>query len=239
MKALKHRKGVALAVAGVVVAAGAIAVDLPALANTNKGKTTHAKTVKAKTTKSSAGKSAVKTGTTTPPAPPALGDNDGDGHHGFGPGGPGGAQALKEVLADLVTKGTISQEQSDAIVAALQAKRDAMQKAEADFRAKATQVMADVLGLTLDEFNAKRANQTLPEPTDAQRAELRTKLDALRTSLGLPTGGPGMGRPGDGDGDHGPGMGRPGDRGPGMDGPGAGAPGMGMRGHGHHGGRSF
>ncbi|NBO46393.1 MAG: hypothetical protein EBU85_05195 [Actinobacteria bacterium] len=61
------------------------------------------------------------------------------------------------------------------------------------------------------------ANHTL-QVTDAQRTEIKTKLDALRTSLGLPVGGPGRG-----DGDHG------------MGGPGAGGFGMGMRGH--HGGR--
>ena len=226
MKAPKHRKGVALAVAGVVVAAGAVAIDLPALANTNKGKAATSKTVKTKTAKS---KTVAKSGTTTPPAPPAIGDNDGDGPRGFGPGGPGAAQALTDVLADLVSKGTITKEQSDAITSALQAKRDAMQKAEESFRSQAAAIIAGVLGLTVDEFNTKRANHTLPEPTDAQRQEIKTKLDALRTSLGLPAGGPGGG-PHDG----GPGMGRPGDGGPGM-----GAPGVGMRGHGHHGGPGF
>lgn len=248
MKAPKNAKGLALVVAGVVVAAGAVAVDLPALANTNKSKPAATKTVKAKST---AVKQSVKAGTTTsptvPPAPP-VGDRDGDGPRGFGHGDP---QVLTSVLADLVSKGTITQAQSDAITAALQAKRDAAEKAENDFREKATGIIAGVLGLTVDEFNAKRADRTLPEPTDAQRTEIKTKLDALRTSLGLPMGGPGMdhhGGPGmGGRGDGGPGMGGRGDGdgdggtggpgGPGMGGMGMGGPGMGMRGH--HGGRGF
>lgn len=227
MKTSKNAKGLALAIAGAVLAAGTAAVSIPALANTNKGKTTN-KTVKVKDASSKA-KSALKLGTNTTPQPPKFGDNDGDGpgdRHGRGGfGGPAAAQALKDVLADLVTKGTITQEQSDAITSALQAKRDAAMKAASDFRSKADGIIAEVLGLTVDEFNAKRADRTLPKPTDAQRAEIKTKLDALRTSLGLPAGGPGRG---DGDG---PGMGDPG-----MGAPGFNGPGFGTRG-GHHAGK--
>jgi hypothetical protein len=220
MKTFKNAKGMALAVAGLVLAAGTAVVNIPALANTGKGKTTTNKGVKVKTT--------VKSGTTTPPQPPTFGDNDGDGprgHGGFGGPDGAGAQALKDVLADLVTKGTITQEQSDAITSALDAKRTAAQKAESDFRTQADAIIAGVLGITVDELNTQRANHTL-QVTDAQRQTIKTKLDALRTSLGLPTGGFGRG---DGDGD-GPGMGAPG-----AGGPGAGGPGMGMRSH--HGGR--
>lgn len=225
MKTSKNAKGMALAVAGVVLAAGTAAVNIPALANTNKGKTATTKSVK--TT------SSVKSDTTTP-QPPTFGDNDGDGPHGPGGrdgfGGPAGAKALTDVLADLVTKGTITQAQSDAITSALQAKRDAAQKAETDFRTKADGIIAEVLSITVDELNTQRANHTL-QVSDAQRSEIKTKLDALRTSLGLPAGGPGRGHGhDDGDGD-GPGLG-----GPGANGPGASGPGFGMRG-GHHGGR--
>lgn len=236
MKAPRN-KALALAVAGVVVAAGAVAVDLPAWANTNKGKTASSKTVKGK---SGATKASVKASTTTP-APTPADDHDGDGDggrgHGFGPGDP---QALTAVLADLVSKGTITQAQSDAITAALQAKRDAAQQAEDTFHSKIAAIFADALGLSVDEFNAKRASHTLPEPTAAQWTQINTKINELRTSLGLPTGqvgpagapgmhgdGPGFGGRGDGDGD-----------GPRFD---AGTTGtgqsLGMRGH--HGGRGF
>ena len=221
MKTSNNAKGMALAIAGAVLAVGTAAVSIPALANTNKAKTTTNKSVNAN--------NSVKAGTNTTPQPPTFGDNDGDGRDGRrggdGFGGQGAAQALKDVLADLVTKGTITQAQSDAITSALQAKRDAAVKAESDFRNKADGIIAGVLGLSVDDFKAKMANHTLPRPTDAQMNEIKTKLDALRASLGLPAGGPGRG---DGDGD-GPGMGAPGAGGPG-------GPGFGMRG-GHHGGR--
>ena len=225
MSTEQSSKRVALLVAGAVLAAGTAAVSVPALANSAKhkgAKTTAAASVKAK--------SAVKSGTNTPPVPPQVGDGDNDGPGGHGPDG----QALKSVLADLVTKGTITQAQSDAIIAALDAKRAADQKAEDSFRTQAAAIVAGVLGITVDQLNADRANHTMPQVTDAQRQEIKTKLDALRTSLGLPVGGPdGQGGPGGpgGDGDNdGPGMGQ----GMGM---GQGGPGMGFGGHHHRGGR--
>ena len=206
MKTRVSTKTIAMGTAAGLLIAGLAAIGIPAIAANNGHKVVATKSVgKAKTTKVKA-KNGVASSSTTPTVPPVLppvGDGDGDGdfgHRGMGPDGMGPdgdrAQVLKDTLAELVTKGTITQEQSDAIIAALEAKRTAADTARAELRAKADAIIAEVLGITVEEFKTKMQNHTLTPPTAEQMQEIRTKLDALRTSLGLPAeplGGPGMG----------------------------------------------
>ena len=97
------------------------------------------------------------TTTTTAPAEDATPMPD----HGFrfGPLGnhqPG--QALDEVLSDLVSKGTITQDQSDAITAGLEAKRTEAQAARDEARQQAQETRAQLESfwadgvLTVDEI---------------------------------------------------------------------------------------
>ena len=109
------------------------------------------------------------------------------------PMGVHGMSALPEVLTALVTKGTLTQAQADAITSGLSAKQAAAQAAEQNFRTQADAVIAQVLGITVDQLNTARRNHVKPQVTDAQRAEIKSKLDALRTSLGLPTPPQGLG----------------------------------------------
>lgn len=221
MKTRFSTKTIAMGTATGLLVAGIAAIGIPAIAANNGHKAAATKSVgKAKTTKATP-KGRVAAGATAPTVPPAppVGDDygDGDGDFGRGPGGPdmgpgmhdgmhdgmhegrgpGGAQALKDTLAELVTKGTLSQEQSDAITSALDAKRTAADAKRAEIRAKADAIIAEVLGLTVEEFKTKATNHTLPTPTAEQMQQIQTKLAELRTSLGLPAepqGGFGMGR---------------------------------------------
>ncbi|MEI7655154.1 MAG: hypothetical protein WCJ22_00040 [Actinomycetes bacterium] len=104
-----------------------------------------------------------------------------------------GTSELPAVLKDLVTKGTLTQAQADAIANGLAAKQAAAQAAEQNFRTQADAVIAQVLGITVDQLSTARRNHVKPQVTDAQRAEIKSKLDALRTSLGLPTPPQGLG----------------------------------------------
>jgi hypothetical protein len=204
MKSQRSSRNVAMATAAGVLVAGIAAISIPALANVTGGKATAVSTkAKPKVTVAKPSNKSVSTPTTPPSVGPVEdGDNDGgfdapdgqagdgDNHGGFGPGDGQAGQALKDVLADLVTKGTITQAQSDAVTSALAAKRTAEQTARDAIRAKFDAIVAGVLGLTTEEFATQMKNHTLPQPTDAQRQEIKTKLDALRTSLGLPAEGP-------------------------------------------------
>ena len=166
------------------------------------------------------------------------------------PDGWHGTSELPAVLTTLVTKGSLTQAQVDAINAGLDAKRAAAQAAEDKFRSQADAIIAGVLGITVEQLQSDRQNHVRPQLTQAQKAEIKTKLDALRTSLGLPIPRHGMG-PGHGPGmgpGHGPGIGDGDGDGETADGQGMGpghGPGMGqgrgdgMRGHGHHGHRGF
>ena len=104
-----------------------------------------------------------------------------------------GTSELPAVLKDLVTKGTLTQAQAGAIANGLAAKQAAAQAAEQNFRTQADAVIAQVLGITVDQLSTARRNHVKPQVTDAQRAEIKSKLDALRTSLGLPTPPQGLG----------------------------------------------
>ena len=115
---------------------------------------------------------------------------------------------LASVLSGLVSKGTITQEQSDAITSGIDAKVAEQQKAMTEFRAKADELIAKAHGLTVEQFKAQRQAHTLTPLTDAARTALQADLQALATSLGLPADGPWMRGPG-----MGLGMGRDGDRG--------------------------
>lgn len=115
---------------------------------------------------------------------------------------------LGSVLSGLVSKGTITQEQSDAITSGIDAKIAEQEKAMTDFRTKADALIAKAHGLTVEQFKAQRAARTLTPLTDAERTKLQADLTALATSLGLPADGPWMKGPG-----MGLGMGREGGRG--------------------------
>ena len=212
MKNRQNSRNVAMAAAAAVFVAGIAAISIPALATGGNHAVVGTKH-KHKPAIAKVRKQGVSSGTqTTPPSVGPVEDGDNDGGFGtpggpvgaggfgaggdqgrFGPGGPGGGpahQAMTEVLADLVTKGTITQEQSDAITSALDAKRTAAQSLRDNMRTQVDAIVAGVFGLTTEEFTTQMKNHTLPQPTDAQRQEIKTKLDALRTSLGLPAEGP-------------------------------------------------
>lgn len=204
MKTRFSTKTIAMGTAAGLLIAGLAAIGIPAIAANNGHKVVATKSVgKAKATKTKA-KNGVATSTTSPSVPPTIppaedGDGDGGfGRHGMGPNGmgPDRGQVLKDTLGELVTKGTITQAQSDAILAALDAKRAAADSRRAQLRAKADAIIAEVLGITVEEFKTKMQNHTLTPPTAEQMQQIKTKLDELRTSLGLPAeplDGPGMG----------------------------------------------
>lgn len=104
--------------------------------------------------------------------------------------GPKGApiadQNFSSYLDQLVAKGVITSAQSAAILDAMKSKRaDRQAKMEA-FAAKADVIIAGVLGMSVEKFCAARANRLLPPLTHEQKALIRTKLDALAHSMGLP-----------------------------------------------------
>lgn len=107
---------------------------------------------------------------------------------------------LGSVLSGLVSKGTITQEQSDAITAGIDAKISEQEKARAEFRTKADALIAKAHGLSVEEFKAQRDSHTLTPLTSEQRTQLQKDLQALATSLGLPADGSWMRGHGRGDG---------------------------------------
>lgn len=216
MKTRFSTKTIAMGTAAGLLIAGLAAIGIPAIAANNGHKVVATKSVgKVKATKTKAQNRAAAgtTSPSTPPAIPPVGDGD-VGRHGMDPDGmgPDRGQVLKDTLGELVSKGTITQEQSDAILAALEAKRTAAETKRAEFRAKADAIIADVLGITVEEFKTKMQNGTLTPPTADQKQQIKSKLEELRTSLGLPAqrhGGPGKrhGHQGGKRGHGGPGMG--------------------------------
>ena len=110
---------------------------------------------------------------------------------------------MSSVLKDLVGKGTLTQAQSDAITAGIDAKVTADQALETQFRTKAEAIIAKAYGLTVANYRTALSQRTLPQLTAAQRTQLQTDLQALRTSLGLPADGDGFGRDGFGRGGRG------------------------------------
>lgn len=107
--------------------------------------------------------------------------------------GAGSADRVKEMLAPFVANGTITQAQVDAIVAAKAAEATAREAKLTEFRTKAEPLIAAAHGLTVEEFQAKKAARTLTPLTPEQRTALNTKLQELATSLGL-TKVPGLGK---------------------------------------------
>jgi polyhydroxyalkanoate synthesis regulator phasin len=105
-----------------------------------------------------------------------------------------GQDLLNQVLADLVTKGTITQAQSDAITQGIQ---DKISQAQADAQARRTlleSIVADGV-ITKDEINQLPANDPLRVAFDSIANNGQVTLDQLR-GLG-PGFGPGFGGPGD------------------------------------------
>jgi hypothetical protein len=117
----------------------------------------------------------------------------------FGPDGEPGA-VLHEVLSDLVTKGTITQAQADAITAALEAKREAFQAERQKVRETMKTILEDGV-ITKDELAQLPADHPLNQ-LDNLLDDGKITLDELR-ALG-PMGG--LGRHGG----HGPGFFGPG-----------------------------
>lgn len=113
-----------------------------------------------------------------------------------------GRDMLADVLADLVSKGTITQAQSDAITAALQDKVDERIAAMDARRTLIEGFVADGV-ITQDEISQLPADDPLRVAFDSIANDGQITLDQLR-NLG-PFGGPG-GRGGPG-GMHGPGGG--------------------------------
>jgi polyhydroxyalkanoate synthesis regulator phasin len=121
-----------------------------------------------------------------------------------------GQDLLNKVLADLVTKGTITQAQSDAITQGMQ---DEIAQRQADMQARRTLIESMVADgvITQDEINQLPADDPLRVAFDSIANDGQITLDQLR---GL--GGPGFGHgfmmgpggPGFGHGGrmHGPGM---------------------------------
>lgn len=126
---------------------------------------------------------------------------------------------MSKVLADLVSKGTLTKAQGDAVTQGIKDRIAAQDALRAEFRTKAEALVAKAHGLSVTQFREKRASRTLEPLTQEQRTTLREQLQALATELGLDEIGP-----------HGMGFGPEGM--PGMDGDGMG---RGMGGHGHHG----
>jgi hypothetical protein len=90
-----------------------------------------------------------------------------------------GADLLTDVLADLVSNGTITQAQSDAITTALQAKVD-QKRAEAEAR---MQLMQDILAdgvITQDEIDQLPADDPLRVAFDSIAQDGQVNLEDLR-----------------------------------------------------------
>jgi hypothetical protein len=141
-----------------------------------------------------AAKGVITAADPSPSGDPSTGPASGELHVGFADG------LLQSVLSDLVTKGTITQAQSDAITQALQ---DKVTQQQADMEARRTLIegfIADGV-ITQDEINQLPADDPLRVAFDSIANDGQISLDQLR-DLG-PFGGPG-GRGGPG-GMHGPG----------------------------------
>jgi parvulin-like peptidyl-prolyl isomerase len=117
-----------------------------------------------------------------------------------------GQDVLATVLADLVTKGTITQAQSDAITQGLQ---DEITQQQADMQARRTLIESMVADgvITQDEINQLPADDPLRVAFDSIAENGQITLDQLR-GLGGPGFGHGfpMGQDGRGGPMHGPGM---------------------------------
>jgi polyhydroxyalkanoate synthesis regulator phasin len=95
-------------------------------------------------------------------------------------------QAFSSLLDQLVAKGTITVAQATAIVEAMKAKKAERHAKMEAFAAKADVIIAGVLGLSVEKFKEARATRSLPAPTAEQKSQIRSKLDALAVSMGLP-----------------------------------------------------
>ncbi|MEP7360661.1 MAG: hypothetical protein ABI744_03690 [Chloroflexota bacterium] len=150
-----------------------------------------------------AAKGVVAAASPAPVGDPTAGPTTAGAHAGFGDG------LLRSVLSDLVTKGTITQAQSDAITQGLQ---DELAQRQTDAEARRTLIegfIADGV-ITQDEVNQLPADDPLRVAFDSIANDGQISLDQLR-NLG-PFGGPG-GPGGPFGGPGGPGM----HRGPGGD----------------------
>jgi cell division protein FtsB len=93
---------------------------------------------------------------------------------------------LTTFLATMVKNGTITQAQADAMIAAKKADLEAMSTKVTQFQTEAKKLAAEAHGYaTVADFDAAIAAKTVTRLTDAQKAELKTKLVALAQSLGL------------------------------------------------------
>lgn len=167
-----------LPIAGFLLIAGAtVAMAAPALLDAAKG---------------------TIVGADPSPAPGTTSTDTDQGHPG--------QELLTKVLADLVTKGTITQAQSDAITQGLQ---DEITQQQADMAARRTLIESMVADgvITQDEINQLPADDPLRVAFDSIANDGQISLDQLR-GLGGPGFGHGfvMGQDGPGGRMHGPGM---------------------------------
>ncbi|MCO8126541.1 hypothetical protein NHL50_04920 [Acidimicrobiia bacterium EGI L10123] len=95
-----------------------------------------------------------------------------------------GAGWVQDALADLVGEETITQEQADAVEAAL---RDARpDRGPRGLRHLGRGVVAEALGLTQDELHAALADgQTVTEIAEARGIDIQTVVDAVVADLGI------------------------------------------------------
>jgi hypothetical protein len=136
---------------------------------------------------------AAQTSPTTPesPAPP---DTSGS-TNGSAPAKPGvkdPTDRLKDILAPLVEKGTITQSQADAVIAAIEAARPA----QGDFRhgglgrgpggpgrGFGLDAVASALGMTVDELRTALSNgQSIADVAKSKNVDLSKVTDALVTA---------------------------------------------------------
>jgi polyhydroxyalkanoate synthesis regulator phasin len=86
----------------------------------------------------------------------------------------------KQALSDLVAKGTISQAQADAVLAALKEARPGHPRLRAVVRRHAIEVSADAMGMTPRELRAElQKGQSIAQVAQAKGVDLKTVTDAL------------------------------------------------------------
>lgn len=94
--------------------------------------------------------------------------------------------AFNSYLDQLVAKGVMSPAYAEFLAGAMREKRDDRQAKVEAYAARADQIIAENLGMTVERFRELRATRSLPVVTAEQRLAIRTKLRALAFSLGLP-----------------------------------------------------